>query len=566
LPLYRPLHLINRPGLLNTAILFTEENQSLNNSCIDKFKYVYNLLIIIPVIELHLFRINYRAAVILYRFYYQERIMGRLKKVLKWSGIIFAAILVLIIGAGIALSIIIDKPFVENQMEKQLNRQVRIGDFSGGLFSAISGFTVSDVKISNFKKPAALESLKDKPVADSDIFASMKSFRFRISIPPLLKKKFVLNELMLYSPSINIIRYKSGAFNFSDLLAPKKMTPEEKAEIEKKAKEETAKPVEKSKPLTADDIPVAINMGTVGMEDGNINFSDLSSGQKINIYKVTAKVFDIRIDPANLEKDDNVSLKIFAGIKTVGRVESGSVKSFDIGFDINGAVIPFDRKSRLLNPEISIKAGSPYGKVTGLQIFNEMINVEQLANYSGKFDFLQKEIDWKNGYAVIHYKNSIVTLKEGRFGTDDYTMAFGGKVNTASMGLDLASDMTLAVKHTEKVKARTKKMAEKLITKKMKDYVKADQIADAAVKPMLNDKGEISLQYKIRGTASKPDAKLVKPTLGSLSDIIKDAGKDIAGAVVDKAADAAKAKAEDKLKKEADKKASKAAKKLKKLF
>ena len=126
--------------------------------------------------------------------------------------------------------------------------------------------------------------------------------------------------------------------------------------------------------------------------------------------------------------------------------------------------------------------------------------------------------------------------------------------------------MTLAVKHTKKVKERTKKMAEKLITKKMKDYVKADQIADSAVKPMLNDKGEISLQYKIRGTASKPDAKIVKPTIGSLSDIIKDAGKDIAGAVAEKAADAAKAKAEDKLKKEADKKASRAAKKLKKLF
>lgn len=100
----------------------------------------------------------------------------------------------------------------------------------------------------------------------------------------------------------------------------------------------------------------------------------------------------------------------------------------------------------------------------------------------------------------------------------------------------------------------------------MKDYVKADQIADAAVKPLLNDKGEIYLKYEIKGTAQKPAPKLVHPALGSLADIVKDAGKDIAGAVVDKAADAAKAKAEEKLKQEADKKAEKAAKKLKKLF
>ncbi len=38
--------------------------------------------------------------------------MGILKKVLKWIGIIIGGIFVLIIGAGIALMIIVDKPFV----------------------------------------------------------------------------------------------------------------------------------------------------------------------------------------------------------------------------------------------------------------------------------------------------------------------------------------------------------------------------------------------------------------------------------------------------------------------
>jgi uncharacterized protein involved in outer membrane biogenesis len=378
--------------------------------------------------------------------------MGIFKKVLKWIGIIIGGIFVLIIGAGIALMIIVDKPFVEQQMEKQLNRQVRIGDFSGGLFSAVSGFTVSDVKISNFKAPKGLEALKGKPVSDKDIFASMQSFKFKVSIPPLLKKQFVLNEIMLYTPQINVVRYKSGAFNFSDLLAPKKLTPEEKAELEKKMKDEAEaakekekeKSPEKAKPVTADDIPVAINIGSVGMESGNINFTDMTSGQKINIYKVTAKVFDIRIDPAKLEKEDNVSLKVSAGIKTVGRSESGSVQSFDIGFDINGNVIPFDKKTRLLNPEIFIKAGSPYGTMTGLQIFNEMMNVEQLTKYCGKFDFLKKDLEWKNGYVSIHYKENVATLKDGKFANDDFALTFGGKINVASMALDMNTDMTMA--------------------------------------------------------------------------------------------------------------------------
>jgi len=492
--------------------------------------------------------------------------MGFIKKFLKWFGIFIGAIFLIIIALGIAIMIIVDKPFVESQMEKQLKRQVRIGDFSGSIFSAVSGFTVSDVKISNFKSPKELESLKGKPVADSDIFASLKSFKFKVAIPPLLKKQIVLKELMLYSPQINIVRYKSGAFNFSDLLAPKKMTPEEKAELEKKMREEAQKPKEPSKPLRADDIPVAIEIGKIGMEDGNINFFDQASEQKLNIYKVTAMVYDIMIDPQSLDKKDNVSLKIFAGVKTVGRKTSGSVESFDIGFDVTGNVVPFDKKTRILNPEISLKAGSPYGKITGLQIFNEMMNVEQLAKYSGKLDFLKKEIDWKNGYVKIHYKDNIVTLQEGKLSTDDYAATFGGKINTASMALDMNTEMTLASKHTAKIKEQTSKLVDKALTGNMKKYVKADDIAEFAMKPLLNDKGEVFLKYDIKGTAQKPAVKLVHPVLKSLGDVIKDSTKDIAGNLAEKAKDTAKAKAEEKLQKKADENKDKAKEKLKKLF
>jgi len=489
-----------------------------------------------------------------------------LKRIVKWTAIVFGGIIVLIIAAGIAAMIIIDKPFIENQMEKQLHRQSRIGDLRGGLFSAVSGFTVKDVKISNFKSDKELELLKGKPVADSDIFASMKSFNFRISIPPVITGKIILKELMLYSPRINIVRYKSGAFNFSDLLVSKPMTPEEKAELEKKMREEAEKPKEESKPFKADDIPVAINVGSLGMQDGDINFSDQSSGQKLNIYKITAKVYDISIDPKNLEKNDNISLKIAAGIKTLSRPESGSVQSFDIGLDVKGMIIPFDKKTKTLNPEISVKAGSPYGKATGLQIFNEMINVEQLAKYSGKLDFLKKEIDWKNGFVKIHYKNNIATLNEGKFANDDYAFVFGGTVNTSSMGLNLNPEMTLAKKNTDKVKNQTAKLSSKLIKGKVKDYLKPEQVADAAIKPMLNSKGEIFLKYAVKGTVSKPDVKLTHPKLGSLSDIVKDAVKDAAGDVKDKVKDAAKEKATEKAGKLADKSKDKAKKKLKKLF
>ena len=488
---------------------------------------------------------------------------GIVKKLLKWIGIFFGAVFILIIVAGIVAMFIVNKPFIENQMEKQLHRQVRIGDVSGGLFSAVSGFTVKDIKISNFKTEKELEKLKDKPVADSEIFASMKSFNFKVSFPPLLRGKFVLNELMLYGPQINIIRYKSGAFNFSDLMVSKPVTPEEKAENEKKAREDAEKPKEESKPVKADDIPVAVNMGSIGMQDGNVIFTDMTTGQKLNIYKVTAKVYDIKIDPKNLDKNDNVSLKIFAGNKTLSRPESGSVQSFDVAFDISGNVIPFDKKTRILNPEVILKAGTPYGKITGLQIFNEMINVDQLAQYSGKFDFLGKEIDWKDGYVKVNYKQNIVTLSEGKLATSDYALTFGGTVNVASMNLNMNTEMALAKKNSDKVKAKISNLLDKLITGKAKSFVKADQVADTAMKPMLNEKGEVYLKYAIKGTASKPDVVLVQPKLGSLSDLVKNSLKDIAGNLTDQVKDAAKDKAKEKANEQINKSAGKALKKLK---
>jgi hypothetical protein len=482
-------------------------------------------------------------------------------KIAKWAGILFGAVLLLIIAAGVAVMMIVDKPFIESMMEKNLRRQVRIGEVNAGFFSAVSGIEVRDVKISNFKSSDSIESLKGKPVSDNDIFASIGSLNIKLSIPPLLQRKVVLNELMLYNPVVNIVRYKSGAFNFSDLLVKKELTPEEKAELEKRMREKAARPRD-AKPLSADDIPVAVSTGSIGMQDGKVNFHDLISGQKLQIYKVTAKVYDIIIDPADLEKSNNVSVKFFAGIKTVGRQESGSVESFDIGLDLNGRVIPFDKKTRLLNPEIFIKAGSPYGKATGLQIFNEMMNLEQFAKYSGKLDFLGKEMDWKNGYVKIHYKNNILTLEEGKITTKDYALTFGGKVNVVSLGLDLTSEMKFAEKNTAKVKAHTAKAADKLIVGKSREYVKADKVADMAVKPMLNEKGEIFLKYGIKGTASKPVVKLLQPKLESLNDIVKKVLKDAGGEALSQVKDAAKDKAAEKIEDKAKDVKSKLKKKL----
>ena len=504
----------------------------------------------------------------------KKRASSVFKTVLKVIGGVFAVILVSILGASIAIMIIVDKPFVEGKMAAALHRQVSIGAVNVSVFSVLSGIEVKEVAVSNYKTDKEIEALKGKPVSAADTFVGLKSFNFKVAFGPLLHKQFVLKELTLYSPVANIVRYKNGQFNFSDLLVQKPMTAEEKAAAEKAAKEEAAKKAKEAKeaaaapakPLSADDIPVKISVGKVGTENGTVRFTDEATAQQVEIYNLTAKVYDISIDPKNLSSDDIVKIKAGFGIKTVGKVSSGSsVKSFDITTSLDGSVIPFDKKTRLLNPEIILKAGSPKGNMTGLQVFDKLKSTSALEKYCGKFDFLKDDISWSDAFVSIWYKDSLVKMSDGRIKTGDYTMNFGGELNIASMAIKSSVDLTLSEKHTATVRSGIKKNSEKLITSQMKKVVTADKVADLAMKPLVNGEGKIYIKYDIKGTLTSPDANMIAPKLPDLKDIVKEAAGDLADAAKDKAKEEA-AKKGAEVKKAAEEKAKKdAGKKLKKL-
>src|SRR5512145_2352105 len=202
-----------------------------------------------------------------------------LKKLLITIGAIVAVIVVLVIAAGVIVYLKVDKTFISSQMSRALNRQVTIEKIEISIFSVLSGIEIKNVVISNFKTPQQLESLQGKPVAAGDVFTSMEAFRFKVKILPLLKREVELKELVLYSPVINLSRNKQGVMNIDDLVQSKK--PADK-EGEKEPKEK-----EPGRPLSADDLPVAIAIGEIGIKNGAINYDDGEYDQKIQIYKLT---------------------------------------------------------------------------------------------------------------------------------------------------------------------------------------------------------------------------------------------------------------------------------------
>jgi len=457
-----------------------------------------------------------------------------LKKILIIIGSLIGAILILIIAAGIIIMLKVDKAFIESQMSKALNRQVYIEKIDVSIFSIVSGIEIKNVAISNFKTPQQLKVLAGKPVAAGDVFTGMEALRFKVRFLPLLSKQIDLKELVLYSPIINLTRSKQGVLNCDDLIKSKKQNPVDKAELEKKKEPEAKK---QANPITADDIPVAITVGEIGIKNGTLNYYDGELDQRFQIYKLTTLAYDINIDPKDLEKKDEIRLRMAMGLKTVGSMKSGSVQSFDVTIDATGKVIPFDVKTRQLEPEVIVHVGFPDGQITGLQIFTAVAAIPLLGDYLGEYiSFLKGKQEWKNSKASgvdLRYKADKAQLSNGKLDLKEASLLFDGAVNTQSSALDMNLDMVMKKETNEGVKKGLAKQIEAGIKNpEVKKYADSNKLAEAAMQPLLNKDGVIDLKFKVGGTTKKTDVKLTEPRLDSLSSVIKKS----AGSLVTEAA------------------------------
>ncbi|PKN17224.1 MAG: hypothetical protein CVU71_16975 [Deltaproteobacteria bacterium HGW-Deltaproteobacteria-6] len=439
------------------------------------------------------------------------------KKLLIAVGAVVAVVVVLVIAAGVIVYMKVDKTFIASQMSQALNRQVTIESIDVSIFSVLSGIEIKKVAISNFKTPQELESLQGKPVAADDTFAGMEALRFKIKIMPLLKRRAELKELVLYSPVINLSKNKKGVMNIDDLVQSKKPADKDKEQKDK----------EPAKPVSADDIPVAIAVGEIGLKDGTVNYQDAEVDQKFKIYKLTALAYDISIDPKDLEKKDEIKVKLGMGIKTVGAMKTGSVQSFDVTIDATGRVIPFDAKTRLLEPEVRLHISVPDGEVTGLQIFNAVAAVPVLGEYLGNnLSFLKEKQQWKgsnhNGLD-LRYKAAKAEISNGRLELKDARLVFDGWMNTDTKAIDLNLGAVMKSEINEAVKAALARKIESAIRNpEVKKYTDSGNLAGIAMKPMLNKDGQIDLKAKVTGTTKKPDVKLTEPQLGSLGKFVQD--------------------------------------------
>ncbi len=171
-----------------------------------------------------------------------------MKAIIKLAVGIGLFIAVLIIGLSIFIKFYLTEDRLKSMLippaQDALGRKIEIGGIQAGLFS---GIVLSDLAIKEADQEAD--------------FVRLKRFVLRYQLLPLLQKRLVVNKVLLDSPFINIVRTKSGTFNFESLKV-----------IEK---EKVATPAKKVRSAEAAAIPITLSVNKIIVNDARVRVQDM---------------------------------------------------------------------------------------------------------------------------------------------------------------------------------------------------------------------------------------------------------------------------------------------------
>jgi AsmA protein len=206
-------------------------------------------------------------------------------------------LLVLVAGFVVLAKILITperiKQVVLPRVEKALQRPVALGEVE---FSLFSGILLNDLVI--------------REKTGDEIFVLADQVALRYQFWPLLRKRVIIDHIILEKPQIRIERLADGSFNFSDLTAETAQAPPDSAEI----------PAEKP-PQVARDIDLLVS--TVTVRGGVVSILDHRVPTDAPFsYQLQDLV--IEADDLSLERDFPVRLEASLGqapLVCTGRID-----------------------------------------------------------------------------------------------------------------------------------------------------------------------------------------------------------------------------------------------------
>lgn len=448
------------------------------------------------------------------------------------GGLFGLILLVLILGLVFAGSFITNS-FLVKQIESALNVRAQVEKVNINLFSALSGIEIEGIilaprdEVAN--KGTPLE--ERKPISGGAI--KLGKADIKISFLALLGKKLQVNKLVLKEPTIALTMYADGGNNLVPLFkTPKTVNGEpnpalsaealaEKKEAEAEAIREAAN--NPSGPFSIKDIPIAIKMGLVGVQNGDITLNMQKSGQTILVKALDLELTDIDIDGSDLESHNKVDVNFDADVTIIGRNKNEAAKFL---LDTHGRLTPFVVKSGLVNPSVRYEVKMLEDSfLSGFAAFDSIAGELPMLNQAGlKLDKLkEKAVLSKDVKFEVEYSNGKITfLDEPTFPSKNYDLQIvkGSYIvattNYHEMKMGVLYDEGESKKSIagvdEKIKAATKGNGD---PKEYRNKILGNLIKD----------DRLNIPFRTYGDLRNPNVEL-GVSVGSLTDLVGGAVKD----------------------------------------
>jgi AsmA protein len=276
-----------------------------------------------------------------------------MKLALKIVGIVIAVLIVIVLVLPFVVNVNDYRPRIEAELTNALGRNVTVGNLSLSLWSG--SLAADNIAIA------------DDPSFSSSPFIKAQTLNVGVEIVPLiLSKTLHVTELTLSQPQVNLLRDRSGKWNFSSIgtASPTKKTgaappssagqapPPSGAEATKTSPSTPENPKEASNPKSESSIEQNLSVGKLSIKNGQVSIADTAKASKPHIYKnvnLTVKDFSFSSQfpftlAADLPGGGNIDLDGNAGPinptdASITPVQAKlDVKNFDV--DASGFVDP----------------------------------------------------------------------------------------------------------------------------------------------------------------------------------------------------------------------------------
>ncbi len=159
---------------------------------------------------------------------------------------------------------------IQSALEKQLGRQVNLGNMRLGLFPP--RFAVENVSISD-----------DPGFGAHKPFVQAQQLDVSVKLLPLLHKEAQVESLILQRPTVNFIKNKLGVWNFASLGKPQQASPQPSPTPEKQVPS-----ANKPQPRASTEEPRSgsqqFSLGRLEIHDGQISVTDFQTSPSPSIY------------------------------------------------------------------------------------------------------------------------------------------------------------------------------------------------------------------------------------------------------------------------------------------